>query len=190
MSSEKYLAITKTHVVFKKLVDNIKYLFNLKPNFKIYIKIVNIAFDEDCTENKFHEIFDDICDLAYVENVVPQFKHVDYDTIDTTYEQSLYGGNVPSLDICSKIFYVMQIGPSGNIIPCCVDFNETVVFGNVNEQSLYEIWNGIPFNNFRKKHLNKKRKDIPLCSNCRYFKYNIRVEDILDNEAKTLVEKY
>lgn len=190
LNAEQYLAISKTKIDFDNLVDNIKYFYDTKSNCKLYVKIVNIAFDGEDSKRKFHQIFDKISEMAYVENVIPQFKHVNYGNMEECYNKTLYGTEVSLLEVCPKIFYVMQISATGNVNPCCVDFNETINFGNVKTENLYGIWNSIAFNNFRKKHLKKQRKYIELCSNCNYFRYNIRDEDILDSQMDRLINLF
>lgn len=187
MNAKKYLKITKSELDFDKFIENIRYLYNKRSGCKLYIKIANIAFDEEESEDKFHRIFDNISDMAYVEHIIPLFKHVNYGDIETSYNKTLYGAEVSSIEVCSKVFYVMQISATGNVFPCCVDFNETVIFGNVKTENLYNIWNGVDFNNFRKKHLRKQRRNIELCSGCNYFRYNVRNEDILNGEADRLI---
>lgn len=189
LNDKKYYDITMANVNFTEMVDNIRYLYNNKGECKVFVKIANIAFDELNDEKMFHEIFDSISDMAYVEKIIPQFKPVKYNTLDLDYEQTLYGKELLPIEVCSMIFYAMQIATSGNVCPCCVDYNETVVLGNVKTNHLYDIWNNNQFNEFRKIHLNKKRNNIELCHNCEYFIYNIRDEDILDESRNIILDK-
>ncbi len=67
LNNKKYYDITTAKVNFEELVDNIHYLYENKGECKVFVKIVNIAFDDLNDEKIFHEIFDDISDMAYVE---------------------------------------------------------------------------------------------------------------------------
>jgi radical SAM protein with 4Fe4S-binding SPASM domain len=187
LNDKKYYDITTAKVNFEELVDNIYYLYKNRGKCKVFVKIVNIAFVELNDEKRFHEIFDGISDMAYVEKIIPQFKPVNYDDLNLDYERTLYDKELLPIEVCSMIFYAMQIATSGNVCPCCVDYNETVVFGNVKTDHLYDIWNSRQFNEFRKIHLNNERSNIELCHNCSYLIYNIRKEDILDEDAERVL---
>jgi hypothetical protein len=49
----------------------------------------------------------------------------------------------------------------GNVKACC---NANITFGNVNTQSLVEIWNGAKANKFRERTLNNERDNR--CGSC------------------------
>lgn len=189
LNDKKYYDITMAKVSFKELIDNIDYFYKNKDKCKVFVKIMNIAFDEQNDEKQFHEYFDSIADMAYVEQIIPQFKPVNYDALNLDYERSLYDKELLPIEVCSMIFYAMQIATSGNVCPCCVDYNEAVIFGNVKTNHLYDIWNSKRFNKFRKIHLTKKRNSIELCKNCDYLIYNARDEDFLDDVADIIIEK-
>lgn len=190
LSEEKYFDVTGVHIDFERFIENIAFLNEHKRNCKIYIKIVDIAFDENDTEEKFHLMFDDKCDMAYVEQIIPQFDPIDYSKIKTEYDKTLYGKKLIRAEVCPLVFYVMQITTSGNVSPCCVDYNESVVFGNVKNQSLINIWNNETFNNFRLMQLKKQRFDNILCKSCSYTSYNAREEDIIDRDADKLIKYF
>jgi radical SAM protein with 4Fe4S-binding SPASM domain len=41
----------------------------------------------------------------------------------------------------------------GTVVPCCTDFNGELTLGNINENTLEEIWNGEPAQSLRRAHL-------------------------------------
>ncbi len=189
LDDEKYAEITSVSINVEELTENIKYLYNNKGNCSVFVKIIDIAFDARNGEKRFYERFDHISDLAYVEKIIPQFKPVDYDTLKLDYDQTLYGKKISPVDVCSMIFYAMQISTGGNVCPCCVDYNETVVFGNVEKANLSDIWNSRRFDQFRRTHLYRKRAMIELCHNCDYLRYNVRDEDMLDQAAEGILDR-
>lgn len=185
LSSERYYKITKKKIDFENYVKNIRYLYEHKKNCMIYVKIINVSFDDEHGESKFHEIFDNISDLAYVEAVVPRYKHVDYTKMDYT-DNNLSLRHVIKAQICSLPFYSLSIFPSGNVGPCCVDYCETIVFGNINEMSLVSIWRGDRLRNFRLVHL-KKECSNRICKGCKFTQHNGRLEDIIDDDSERLI---
>lgn len=189
LNDKKYYDITAAKVNFEELVNNIRYLYRNKGKCKVFVKIMNIAFDDQNDERKFHEIFNSIADMAYVERIIPQFMPVNYDALGLDYERSLYDNELLPIEVCSMIFYAMQITTSGNVSPCCVDYDESVIFGNVRTDHLYDIWNSSQFNEFRITHLAKKRNSIELCKDCNYLIYNARDDDFLDDAADIIATK-
>ncbi|MBP1641086.1 MAG: Radical domain protein [Bacteroidetes bacterium] len=57
------------------------------------------------------------------------------------------------------------IAANGDVLPCCFDKNGEYVFGNVEHESFFEIWNGGKANLFRSK-IHTNRKEIAICRNC------------------------
>jgi radical SAM protein with 4Fe4S-binding SPASM domain len=185
LSSEKYYEVTKFKVDFEKYINNIRYLYENRKQCKIYNKIVDVSFDDENDESKFHDMFDEISDLAFVEAIVPRYKHVDYTNMNYT-DDNLSLRHKSKADICSISFFSLSIFPSGNVGPCCVDYCETIVLGNINESSLLNMWRGDKLKNLRLAHL-KKVCSIPICKGCKFTQHNGRVEDIIDEDAEQLI---
>ena len=67
----------------------------------------------------------------------------------------------------------MTIKSNGEATMCMEDFNNEIVFGDTNTQSLKEIWEGEPYKKFRYQHLFAKDKikcvgecDMKLMGDC------------------------
>ena len=68
----------------------------------------------------------------------------------------------------SKVFCMMpwvhtHIWPNGNAFPCCMSDSD-IVYGNLNDNSLEEIWNNEKYKKLRKNMLNEK--ESPECTRC------------------------
>jgi len=68
----------------------------------------------------------------------------------------------------SKVFCMMpwvhtHIWPNGNAFPCCMS-NSDIVYGNLNDNSLEDIWNNEKYKKLRKNMLNEK--ESPECTRC------------------------
>ena len=57
-------------------------------------------------------------------------------------------------EICKHPWMTMTIQSNGEAAMCMEDFNNEIFFGNVREQSLYDIWHGEKYEKFRNMHLN------------------------------------
>jgi len=60
----------------------------------------------------------------------------------------------------------MVITVKGNVIPCYEDFYQKHVMGNVQTQSLFEIWNSEKYVNFRRRLRQGDRKSFDVCKDC------------------------
>ena len=68
----------------------------------------------------------------------------------------------------SKVFCMMpwvhtHIWPNGNAFPCCMSDSD-IEYGNLNDNSLEEIWNSEKYKKLRKNMLNEK--ESPECTRC------------------------
>lgn len=66
---------------------------------------------------------------------------------------------------CSHLWESLVITWNGLVVPCCYDYNAKQVMGDLNHQTLWEIWNGLEYQELRRKELNGCN-DSPLCAGC------------------------
>lgn len=67
---------------------------------------------------------------------------------------------------CTQLWKWMVIYWDGSVVLCCADMFNQSSLGNLQRQSISEIWNGTEFASARKKMVERKRFDIPLCTDC------------------------
>jgi radical SAM protein with 4Fe4S-binding SPASM domain len=66
---------------------------------------------------------------------------------------------------CYTPWLRMSISWDGNVVPCCFDYNNIYILGNVKESSLHEIWNGVKMQQLRKEFLSGNVNNL-LCKKC------------------------
>jgi len=66
---------------------------------------------------------------------------------------------------CPKPFNQMYVRWTGQAVLCCSDYHFEAVMGDVNKQSLMDIWNNSKYNKYR-QHLKRGKRDLPLCNKC------------------------
>lgn len=73
---------------------------------------------------------------------------------------------------CAKPFREISIRWDGNVAICCNDWRGTYVCGNIEQQSLDEIWNGLAFQAARRK-LYHRQRDFGPCLGCNAASYRV-----------------
>ena len=76
-------------------------------------------------------------------------------------------GEVP----CPFIFERLNIDSRGNVMVCGYDISANTSMGNVNTESIRDIWHGEGFRWYREMHLQKRGPEVPLCSGCPDWQY-------------------
>lgn len=66
---------------------------------------------------------------------------------------------------CWKLWQGNVITWDGKVVPCCFDKDATHQLGDLQHQSMKEIWQNDAYKDFRSK-LTKSRKNIDICANC------------------------
>ena len=91
---------------------------------------------------------------------------------------------------CILPFTQMIIRPDGTAAKCCNDPLTKMTLGDLNRQTLREIWRGRIYQEWRKEMLFNGRQNIPGCEFCDVFGlYNILPPHAEPNEFKRLVKE-
>lgn len=190
LSAQKYKEVAGVDIDFDQFIGNIKYLYENRKDCKVYIKIIDAVLEEG-EEEKFYNLFGNICDEIYIEHLV--FAQKSMGNYDGSIDDSLtmYQEKAEDKDVCPLLFYIMQIDVEGNVFPCTplglpADFS----LGNIREQTLLDIWTGEKLKNLRLLHLKKNRAENPVCSSCQSFTCITHATDNLDKDAEELVTRF
>lgn len=116
--------------------------------------------------------------VAYVDQICNvQFDTFHGDIPDYGGNQEVYLGRPPSPRTpCQRLWGSMIVHFDGSVVPCCIDYDDEHVMGNVTESSLDEVWNSLKFQKFRLMHLQKRWNEIPMCRKCRVHEYQFSKE--------------
>lgn len=190
-TKEKYHDVCGTDIDFDNFVSNLKYFFEHKGQAQMYIKIIDCALDDKKDEQKFYDIFGNICDTLAVEHTVPIHSGINYKHIlnGKDMEVTQFGLPVTDVKICPQPFFTMQINPDGKVVPC-YSFEYPAIMGDCNNQLAREIWNGQKFQNFRRRMLDGLNGVSKACVGCNIIKYRLFPEDVLNDDAERLKRFY
>jgi hypothetical protein len=67
---------------------------------------------------------------------------------------------------CVRPFRELNIWANGKAVLCCEDWNEDFIVGDLNEQTLAEIWRGERLASVRRSHAGGCGSDVALCAAC------------------------
>lgn len=93
-------------------------------------------------------------------NAVEVMKFGDEETIN----------NIP----CIALWGTLCIHANGDVGLCCMDTDSSILLGNVNSQSIAEIWSGDQLQEIREKHMSGRRNEIALCDGCTLWRQSKR----------------
>ena len=68
---------------------------------------------------------------------------------------------------CTRLFKQAYIKFNGDLVLCCTDYEAKIILGNIQDKSLYEVWNGEVATEIRRKFLTGRIGEISLCSVCK-----------------------
>lgn len=163
LSSEKYQEVTGVEMDMNEFVKNIKNLYDVRNNCRIYIKIVDINLSAQ-DKDKFYATFGDICDEVFIENVVPQWAETNKFGLKGI---GMYGQEINKYKhVCPFLFMYLHFNFDGTASGCTLDWGKEVLIGDVTKESVLEIWQGKRLKDLQIAHLEKKRDKIPFCAEC------------------------
>lgn len=190
-NAKKYQDVCNVTIDFDVFVDQIRYFFEHKKNTHLYLKIVDIALEDEEDKKRYFKIFGSICDSIGIENAVPIFPDVTYnDDLEMTEGvKTQFGLPVKHVKVCPQAFYTMQINPDGKVVGCYAVYYPRIL-DDCNNKSLLEIWNGEGYTLFRRQMLDGRKNVCEFCEQCKINDYRIFPEDDISDFAELLKKKY
>lgn len=78
---------------------------------------------------------------------------------DTQWYQNKFEGtkSVHWSEFCQHPWMSMTVKSNGEVVMCMEDFNNEIILGDARKESLYDIWNGEKYQQFRKDHFSLTR---------------------------------
>lgn len=77
---------------------------------------------------------------------------------------------------CPSLWRDLFVHWDGKISACCMDWDQSLSLGNLNEQTLTEAWNGVKIKAYRQAHLNNQFTMLPLCEKCNFWNTITRLD--------------
>ncbi len=139
---------------YKKVLEVLELKQQMEADTVIVLTMLDFS-DDDNNKTRFLGLWKDNDVYAYVKSVDNKW------LLDKSSKTEKTIGDNKShykKQYCEYAWTSVTILADGSVVPCTQDINGTWVFGNVNDQSLSDIWNSEKYREFRKLHLSK---DVP-----------------------------
>ena len=166
VENEAYRRITRSKYRYDDIKHNLYLLAEAKKKHKsrvpyIEAKLVDIGIPSKLKE-KFTKDFSGIADEI---------------TFDPLVDRKGGSGRVLRGEkelvpawVCPVPFYGLAVNFNGSVCICCGDWNYTTLVGDLNRESLYDIWHGDRLHAFRKMQVELRKFEHPLCAKCEYMR--------------------
>lgn len=187
VSAEKYRDISGIDIDFEKLLENIRYFHTNRKKTEVYIKIIDIALNDESDKKKFYDTFAPVSDTAAIEYTIPFIPEIDYRGMSSSLTRCKQG-HQRSSHICSMPFYMLVVEPDGAVVPCC-SAEVPLIYGNIHENSLSEIWNSEVKRAFLQMQLEDRNMNR-VCSRCSVPGFGLQEGDYLDDHVEKLAPLY
>jgi radical SAM protein with 4Fe4S-binding SPASM domain len=169
-SNDSYLNITRTKVNYERLKEGVKDLYNRRGNMRVFVKTVDSGLTEEEKEQFYSDFcgISDNCSIEQLHGWSASNENKDWKlgTTPTTFE----GYPLVEKIVCPLPFFMLAVNWNGHVSPCNEDFMQYAVLGDINKQSLQEIWEGEELKKFRIMHLESRRGENKSCNGCDYLK--------------------
>jgi radical SAM protein with 4Fe4S-binding SPASM domain len=143
---------------FEDVIDNIKYARECREYFnrgRPQIRVQSIQSVIEGREEEFLKLWEGIADKVYfIPDQVRTLEEKDFNQ-DIDY-------------ICPNPWQRMVIAADGTVPQCIADYSCGAILGNVNTQTISEIWHGTEFELFRKQMKGGYRLKRKPCRICEY----------------------
>lgn len=193
-TSKRYEEICGMPVDMDKFLGNIRYLYEHRKEALVHTRITNANLTED-ERKHFYEMFDGVCDTIGEEQLIlSQSQSAEFRSdYGLTSKIGVYGVPVKDINVCTIMFYAMQVVSNGDVYNCAVTGipkNAGSYLGDLNgEETLLDIWNGKRRFAFAKRMLTDFIPNIPVCDVCDCVKTTGTFDGVLDGHAQDILAR-
>lgn len=150
-----YLRVSWYGVRTDKVLDNLARLWQLRNEMRSSKPFISVKVFDRAEAEKIKSLCAAVCDEITVERL---------HTIGSDFVQlASYSGQRQA---CPFPFYNLVVKANGDVVPCCVAWEQSLIVGNVNTESLESIWRGEKLANIHRLHLAGRRKELAACAHC------------------------
>lgn len=138
---------------------------NKKRGDKVFTIVSSILLEEDIAYVKKHPLYHEFCRLANKVALIPS--EIAHNWAGAVKDERLGKGkrNIARKP-CRRLWSSFNILWDGRVNLCDMDCEGEVILGDMNTQSIKEIWSGPVYKKCRESHLRRNYNAIRLCQEC------------------------
>lgn len=194
LDADTYYKTCGVKINMQDFISNLKYLYQIRGNCSIRIKIADVALKEDNGKEKLMNMFGSMADSVFIEHILPMFSDVAYQDIDEKINTNTLNGREDVKQssvnvVCHRPFYRLRVAANGLVTAACCDTPHDFCYGDIMHQSLKELWNGKKHEALLKMQLKGNRFSNPICKNCVLPNDITNQNDLIDKSALKILER-
>jgi len=166
-SSAGYRDLADVHIDYSQLRDNISEMFYRSREYQLHVSLRDTGLS-GAEKMKFFADFEDICDHMAIEGLHGWSASDTFDFRMGT-DESFDGTPIVDKQVCPLTLCALGINWNGTVSPCNEDWKHAHIIGDLNTQSVSDIWNGGALHDFRMAHLEGRRGELEMCADCQYM---------------------
>jgi len=157
---EKIRGNLKYDIVKKNILDFLDARKELRKNVNVSMTAVLMDenYDELKSYYKFWKTRVDSINLVNMQNRS--------DSFEKKSKKSLFYKEGLVREPCRLLWSTMVIDWDGEVVLCCNDYMHEIVLGDLNKQTIREIWNGQKLKIIRDIHKKRDFSSMPFCDKC------------------------
>jgi len=153
---------------FNTTLKNVKNFFELRKNLKankpkVILQLIPQALNDANLEKKWTNLFKEYLDDE-IGDILNYYELHNYGEGRDYVER----GSHDIRNVCHWPWDVMVILQDGSVTACCMDFDGKIILGNVNEQSIYDIWHSEKYRKIRSDFKKLNYSDYEPCQKCNF----------------------
>lgn len=145
---------------YETVLGNLMNLIDMKKdNGRPQIRVCMVRMEETASALKqFTKQWQPVVDAITIHDV-----NTGYGTLtDRRVEKRPLKRRVP----CRELWLKLQVLWNGDVTVCCIDYDGKLKIGNIQENSLHELWIGSKLRRMREIHHARRFQKIPMCNKC------------------------
>lgn len=165
VNANQYQDFSGWKLDYDAYVDNIRYLYEHKTNLEMLVKINGDVITKE-QQQQFLDTFGDITDDIFIESIMDCWPTFEQKKVEVNVTRGIFGNKIEEVLVCPYVFYAICVNSDGTVSLCFLDWKHELILGDVQTQSLKDIWRGDKLKEYRKMFLRGKRKSHPVCADC------------------------
>lgn len=189
-TEETYRKIKGEVCTLKKVEENIKTMLRAKKEMNSSLPYVRLKFLKSAVNAKDAELFkqkwEPLVDEVYVEEDFNAWNGTNK-RVNNNFDENIVNKNMPGNRWpCDRLWYQVSISQDGLVTPCIADWSGLGFIGDLKKKSLFEIWNSPEIIEMRKKQIEGRYDELPMCAKCNRWTHRNMGQWMIDNKERAL----